>query len=349
MGYHQLVEIRLISSETIKAISCLQALMREKKMFLGQGENPRIIFADLSSSSKLGYYDSMQNLIVLEAGLASKGREDDMGSVFLHELAHFKNWNENGLLDHGSAFHECCRILGVPEGFEKAKVVRNGEKRRSALRRIEKLMALSSSPFEAESAAALKKAQAMMLEYNIASEDGQDRLYAVAVLRKNRFFYHEKILMQVVQMLSGAMNVIEKKRNDVNEAVFYGNIDQIEFAMYLWEHLAAEMEERAAVEGGRTRGFDKRSFYDGLAEGLLSRVRGNTADGLDKALILSINGNRNAYRRLMDTRLHTRSFHTTVRDASSYNDGKNASAGIRIPAKEKHAAMSKRIAAGKTT
>lgn len=347
MGYHQLVEIRLISSETIKAITCLQVLMREKKVFLRQEKTPRIIFADLSSSSRLGYYDSLQNLIVLEAGLASEGRTGDMEAVFLHELAHFKDWSENGLLDHGSSFHECCRILGVPEGFEKAKVMQNGEKRRSALRRIEKLMALSSSPFEAESAAALKKAQSIMLEHNLAPKADHDRLYAVAVLRKNRFFYHEKILMQVVQMLSGAMNVIEKKQNDVNEAVFYGNIDQIEFAMYLWEHLAAEMEERAAVEGGKARDFDKRSFYDGLAEGLLSRVRGNTADGLDKALVLSLDGNRNAYRRLMDTRLHTRRFHTTVRDASSYGNGICASAGIRIPGKGKPDAILKRITSGK--
>lgn len=347
MGYHQLVEIRLISSDTIKAISYLQTLMQGKRELLESVNFPRIIFADLSSSSKLGYYDSAQNLIVLEAGLASGDPEKDMTSVFLHELAHFKNWSGNGLLDHGSAFHECCRILGVPEGFEKAKVVQRGEKRRSALRKIEKLMALSTSPFEAESAAALKKAQSMMLEYNISCEGGHDRLYAVTVLRKNRFFYHEKILMQVVQMLSGAMSVIEKKRNDVDEAVFYGNINQIEFAMYLWEHLFAEMKKRADIEGRKNRGFDRMSFFGGLAGGLLARVRQNTADGLDKALALSIDGNRNAYRRLMDTRLHMRSFHATVRDASSYNDGKCASADICIPDKKSHQAMPKRITSGK--
>ena len=347
MGYHQHVEIRLISAATIGAISRLQALMKSKKDILGSKELPKIIFSDLSASSKLGYYDSRQNLIVIDERLF-KGCENELDAVFLHELSHFKNWSENSLLDHGPEFRCCCTSLGVPEGFDKAKIKRSGEKRKAVSDKIEKLIALSSSPFEAEAVSALKKAQQLMMEYGIAIKEEEDKLYAVSVLKKNRFCYHEKLLIQTVQMLSGAMSVIERKRDAADEAVFYGSLEQVEFSMYLWEHLAAEMEKCVKKEEGKRPGLDKRSFRNGLASGLLSRIRENTSEDVGKALANTVEGTRIIYKRLMNTRLHYRSFSSGIRDLGSYNSGKNAAGSIIIPSNG-HKTGYKRIGSQKKT
>lgn len=324
------MEIRLISETTIGAISKLQALMKSKKDLLGTKELPKIIFADLSDTSKLGYYDSRQNLIVIDERIA-KGCECELEAVFLHELSHFKNWSENSLLDHGPEFRRCCTLLGVPEGFDKAKVKISEEKKKAISDKVEKLIALSSSPFEAEAASALKKAQQLMMEYNIAIKEDEDKLYAVSVLKKNRFCYHEKLLLQAVQMLSGAMSVIEKKRNAANEAVFYGSLEQVEFSMYLWEHLVAEMEKCVKNEKIKRPGFDKRSFRIGLASGLLSRIRENTSKDMEKALANTVEGTRTIYNRLMKARLHHRKISSGIMDPGSYSSGKNAAGSITIP------------------
>lgn len=347
MGYHQHVEIRLISETTIGAISKLQALMKSKKDLLGTKELPKIIFADLSDTSKLGYYDSKQNLIVIDERIA-KGCECELEAVFLHELSHFKNWSENSLLDHGPEFRRCCTLLGVPEGFDKAKIKRSEERRKAVSDKVEKLIALSSSPFEAEAISALKKAQQLMLEYNIAPKEEENKLYAVSVMKKNRFFYHEKLLMQTVQMLSGTMSVIEKKRNGKNEAVFYGNLEQVEFSMYLWEYLMEEMEKCVKEEKKKRTGFDKGSFCDGLANGLLSRIRENTSKEVEKALTSTVEGTRIIYNHLMNTRLHYRRFSYGIKDLGSYNSGKNAAGSITIPTNG-HKTGYKRIGSQKKT
>lgn len=323
------MEIGILSPRIMKARSELEKTMREKKHLLGN-IFPSILFSPLENDPRLGYFSPDQNLIVIREELALENESETRRNVFLHELAHAYAFHKFGSLSHDSYFRESCKLLGVPEGFEKAKIKRNLLKKEKARAKVEKLISLSSSPYENEAEEALKKARALLLEYNIEKKDEEEKdlIYFVSVLERLRFHEYEKTLLSITSRLTGAMGILEKKRGRKTSLSFYGNLEQIEYAAYLWPYLYGELEK----EYRKAKAFDplinKSTFSLGLATSLSYKLQSDK-DG-ERAIAICQKENLDKFKRIsgMITSRSRRS--TSFLSKESFDKGFQAGKNIDI-------------------
>ena len=88
-----------------------------------------IFFVVFTQKDRLGECDTNQRIILLSEDLIYQDFSV-LKNVFLHETAHALDYALNGYSDsvHSPSFREYCSILGVEDGFDKAKVKNKLEK-----------------------------------------------------------------------------------------------------------------------------------------------------------------------------------------------------------------------------
>ena len=329
------MEIGKLSQEIIKRRSELFALLRDKAEISGI-EEIEILFSPATSDFRLGYFVPEDNLIVISSALMDSGNDEVIENVFLHELAHAMAYKKYLSLEHDSTFRTCCHLLGVKDDFDKARIRLNLEKNRNAERKVQKLIALSSSPYSAEAEEALKKARKIIAEYGLRKRENtepDDEIFYVTVLSKNRFQIYEKYLASLVKLLTGTFFLIEKHREKKNNITFYGNFEQTECALYLWNYLYSGLDEEFEKRRKEDPDLDRRNFLSGLVLKLYERVKGE--EKITKMLMLSADENMRKLKELSRLRITTRRSRSSVFESYSFNKGKEAGNAFRIPEKGK--------------
>lgn len=328
------MEIRTVSRQSIAEAQRLKKIIDEKAAAFSI-KSPFLIFAPTDEDGRLGYYDSLQNMIVLSDDFLKESNKGDEEATALHELAHSVDYARRGYSTHDAVFREICRSLGVPEGFDKAKVKLNKQRKNTALRRIDKLIRLSESPFESESTEALKKAQRLMAEYAVTDQETRDEeavLYTLPLAEKKRFFYYEKVFATIITKLSGAF-ILREKRKENTVLSAYGTVDQVEFAYETYIFLQDAMNEAYRNASKAYQGeTEKLSFAAGLASRLLEKVERESDIGVSKALILSTKSNREAFLKIhSELRIRGKRSLSSFSSRSSFEAGENAAMAIRLP------------------
>lgn len=328
------MEIRTVSRKSIEESSRLKALSSIRLKRLGIDIAFDIIFTSTDKEGRLGYFSPEQNLIVISDEFLHSGAKADEEAVFLHELAHAVDFHERGYSQHDAKFKEICRSLGVPEGFEKAKVKVNREKREKALSRVEKLIKLSESPFENESTEALKAAQRLMAEYGISMDEREeDTLYAMTIEEKKRFYYHEKVFVSIITRLSGVF-ILREHKGDTILLTAYGTTDQVLFAYETFIFLKKALKDAIEKASAGGKKIDTFSFSAGLASELYQRIAADEEKEISKALTISYKDNRKRFEHIFSgTRISGKRTQSAISSPSSYNKGAEASKSIRMPRK----------------
>ena len=287
-----------------------------------------IVIAPMTEESRLGFFRPDNVSIVISESLIRNGGERDIINVFLHELAHALDHRRHGQAGHGPSFRECCRLLGIEEGFDKSHIrLELGEKAKRS-ERIRKLLSLSSSPFENESAIAIKKAQELMME------DGQEgrsdeRIYEAALLSSSRFSYGLKEVLGYTERMSGIF-LLYIPSPEGRSAMAYGSLEEVEFSIYLLDYLLSSSER--AIRGLRKEGrhVTKDSFLKGAIDVLSERTR---TESIGNALIALRTENEKLARAIVypETRLVRRSIRSSsIFDRSSYDSGKGFGRSLDI-------------------
>ena len=328
------MEIRTVSRKAISEVKRLSAIMEERLRRTDiQLLLPRIIFAPSDKDGRIGYFDPEQNLIVLDDNLLKEGMEGDEEATFLHELAHAVDFSRRGYSQHDRLFHQICSTLGVPDGYEKAKVrLKNGEKEK-VREKVRKLIRLSESPFENESMSALKAAQRLMAEYGIKEDDEEDiRLYSAELERKGKFYFHEKMFISIITKLSGTL-ILREERDDKIALVAYGSIEQVEFSYETYLFLNDALREAFRKEKRKNdKDLDFFSFSAGLSSRLYERIEKENDEKISKALVLSYNDNSRRFKNIFtSSRITGRRNTTSFYSRSSFDKGVAASRNIVIP------------------
>ena len=325
--------IRVRSAAADNWIRRLRNLESEKEKALGISPPlaEKIFISPMTKEDRLGFFRPDVLAIVISESLIAGGREEDTENIFLHELAHALDYRENGTTGHGPSFRTCCRRLGLEEGFDKSRVRLNDKKRKSTGERIKKLLALSSSPFENESAAAIRKAQQLMMEYGNHTA-GDEKICEVPLLTSSRFSLGTKAVLAFVEKESGVFLLYAPSEDGRRSAMAYGSLDEVEFALYLTDYLlsSAEREIRRLRREGEHISRD--SFMDGMI-----RIISGTASkaGTDTALVSLRNRNEESARRIVypDTALHKRRIRSSsLFDDSSYGRGSTFARNLDIKA-----------------
>ena len=310
----------------------LRALEMEKEKELGI-QDPlvsAILISPALDQNRLGYFRYTSRLIVISEELVESGREDDIINVFLHELSHALDYRLFGALEHGATFHTCCRMLGVEEGFDKSTIRLSVKKGNAKREKIRKLMALSASPFENESAIAIQKAKEMMAEGGAGLYD-DERIYTAALYSAGRFSYGIKMLLNYIEKTSGVF-LITSNEGGTKKALVYGSLEEVEFSIYLFDYL--ESSVKAEIQALRSKGdkVSRDNFIMGMIEALSSKTEGSSAD---KAIIAIQSKNMDAAKRIVypESRFSRRVSHSYISfDKDSYGHGKGFGDNLSVPA-----------------
>lgn len=133
-----------------------------------------VVFED---NSKWGYFDYRRFEIGLSKKLMYQASDLILTNVLKHELAHYLTYHfYGGDLGHGKEFHEICLSLNWGSSISKAtmshheliKESLNHKDEEQLVLKVKKLLALSNSDNEYESQLATKKANQIILDYNLS-------------------------------------------------------------------------------------------------------------------------------------------------------------------------------------
>lgn len=255
------------------------------------------IFCD---SNKLGFFDPETYRIGLNQSLMYTVKDNVLKDIIRHELAHFICYALHGEQDypHGETFKSVCRRLGWDQSISKASLdikkanetIGNLESEKVIIR-IKKLLELANSDNEYESELATKKANQLLLKYNLANiETEQDFTYIDCVYSCKRFNTTVDALYKILGYFMVKPLIVHKKSSVAIEVT--GKKENIELARYICEYLDREFErlwkQRTELKGLRA----KNSFIAGLALGYEKKMQQNQRElspGQAKALTIHYN------------------------------------------------------------
>lgn len=326
--------IRVISARLRNEIIRLRKLQKDKEREIGVFSLADDIYISPTlSDDRLGFFRPSVLVIVLSEDLVASGDTEIIDNVFLHELSHALDYRLYGNIGHGATFHECCRILGVKEGFDKSKVVLTRARSIGKIEKIRKLMAMASSPFENESAIAIRKAKELMVENGIGEEEeaADEKIYFAALCSSLRLSFGVKEIVAYVGNTCGTCIVITHSRESKKSILSYGSIDEVEFSIYLYDYLMTEIEK--AIKEKRKQGekVSRDSFIKGIVDILNARTK---EESTDTALMVLQERNIDKTNRIVypHASLKRNSGRTSATfDQESYNNGKVFGDKLNVP------------------
>ena len=260
-----------------------------------------IFFVVFTMKDRLGEFDAEQGLILLSEDLIYQ-EFSLLKNVFLHEAAHAIDFALNGYGGgaHTPKFREYCALIGVEDGFDKARIKHKLDEDVKIKERMAKLMAMSSSPFENEAMIALSKARKLLLENSEAlkeQNDKEDKIYDVNLYEAGRLPYYLNRLAQFVGKATGVF-IVKVLGTDKGTALrAYGALEEVEAALYLFGDLLSALDEEIKKLKKEGYKITKDSFVIGACPEMEKKLR--MADtSSDNALVSLQNENKEKAKRL---------------------------------------------------
>jgi hypothetical protein len=141
-------------------------------------------FEIINSTRKWGTWCSTRNTMQINQKLLRHFPWEAVEHVVRHEMAHMivsEIWKLGGqVAPHGDAFKKACKILDIPSTASDSAsyLMEFGVTNEDVVRKVKKLMALSSSSNNNESTSAMAKAHKLMRKHNIKDvENTVDEMY----------------------------------------------------------------------------------------------------------------------------------------------------------------------------
>ncbi|MBB5346439.1 DUF2786 domain-containing protein [Desulfoprunum benzoelyticum] len=200
---------------------------------------------------------------------------------------------------HDDRFRQACVMLGLPEGFSRARLdpacfhapmaaaTSGDDRRRKLIERVRKVLALSQSANEHEARLALETAVRLMNRHDLERDEIESPLnevtYRIVSLARQRVHLYQRL---IASLLSRHFNVrlIHSRIYDPEVDVVYrsfeilGRRDNVEIAEYCYHflenRLAALWSAHRKGLSGMARGL-KNSYYCGVLQGFEQNLTRN--------------------------------------------------------------------------
>lgn len=229
----------------------------------------------------LGYFDSE----FYELGFHERmmfASQEELSNLIRHELAHYLVTIQHGrdISPHGEEFHALCKRHGWGEAVSKAKGCLPEEnfltppKEADVLRKVKKLLALSTSKNPFESEAALLKSRELLMQANLSPDDLDDeRMILKRLLEKPRIDAKMEAIGKILETFFVSVVFRRKESGVVLEVI--GNEPSVLCAEYVAAVLDHELEfhyAEAKKNSGLFGAAEKNSFFRGIAKGYCSKM-----------------------------------------------------------------------------
>jgi hypothetical protein len=249
-----------------------------------------ISIVTFTGSQKIGYFDSSNYEIGLNANLIYTVKEPVLKDILRHEFAHFITFLKHGaVLPHGDEFKSVCTEYGWSKSISKASMdieLANTEmtgdlKTEKLINKIKNLLKLSDSSNEHEASLATTKANALMIKHNLEriNSDPEETLYVQEVYFSKK---RNAKLSAIYSIISHFL--VTPVMNYTSEGVrleITGQKTNIEIGQYICEFLDRELDKLwlLAKYKNNLKGLkQKNSFFAGVAKGFDAKMNEGEKD-----------------------------------------------------------------------
>lgn len=229
----------------------------------------------------LGYFDPNFYELGFNECLMHSGREQ-LRNVIRHELAHYLTFILHGetAQPHAPEFKAFCRQMGWGEEVYQASfhLEPGAELEESAIfRKVQKLMALSTSSNKNEAEQAMIKSQQLLLKHNIESRyiegEEEEKIFLKRLLKQKR---KDAKMCAIGTILSTFfVSVVFTRSGDFVYLEILGNGVNVEIAEYVANILHVELEKlwhQAKGSANLKGAIARNSFFFGLAKGYCNKI-----------------------------------------------------------------------------
>lgn len=233
----------------------------------------------------LGYFDpSFYELGFHEMLMLST--KEQLGNVIRHELAHYMTFILYGetRTPHGESFRSFCQSMGWGQEVYRASAKQEScssaamQEESAVLRRVQKLMALSSSANYHEAEQAMIKSQQLLLKYNIDSAcregEQEEKIFLKRILQQKKENAKMRSIAKILETFF--VNTVYRKAKDSICLEILGTAVNVEIAEYVADILQHELEnqwERVRKQANLKGMMAKNSFFVGVAKGYCNKMQ----------------------------------------------------------------------------
>ena len=294
------------------------------------------------ASSEWGHWELRTRRLSISAPHIEREPWLEVMETLRHEMAHQyvdEHLRPAGEKPHGATFAAACgRLRCDPDGagFSKA-----GTQDERVLRVLKKILSLTSSPNEHEAESAVKKAQLLLLQYNIDMvELDRNRNFAVRCLgpikgRRSSFelwmamILHEFFFVEVLW----AKTYDAKRDKSGTVLQVYGTPTNLEMAAYVYAYLSQLIErlwQQYRCDQQLNGNRERQRYYAGVLEGFYHKLveQGQKRCG-EQALVWQGDDRLKQFYRHINPRVVT-SYGRGVRSSAAYSDGLSAGREVEI-------------------
>lgn len=238
-----------------------------------------------NNKSMLGYFDPEFYELGFHECLMYSSREQ-LHNLIRHELAHYITWiNYPGIKQpHGQEFREFCQRMGWgKEIYEATTHLDNNSdsdelEESTVLRKIRKLMALSSSSNQNESEQAMIKSQQLLLKHHIDSRylesKEEEKTFRKRILKQKKENAKMRSIGHILETFF--ITGVYSRAEDHIYLEIIGSKVNIEIAEYVAIFLETELDRlwsQAQKQANLKGVVAKNSFFLGIAAGYCDKIK----------------------------------------------------------------------------
>jgi hypothetical protein len=238
-----------------------------------------------NNKSMLGYFDSHFYELGFHECLMHSSRQQ-LHHIIRHELAHYMTFVNHGdtIQSHGAEFRAFCQQTGWGEEIYRASFCLEDGSNTSEieesgiLRKVQKLMALTTSSNENEAEQAMIKAQQLLLKHNIESKyiggEDDEKIFVKRIMKQKKENAKMRSIATILETFF--VSIVYKRSEDFIYLEILGNAVNIEIAEYVASFLHIEMDKlwNQAQRYANLKGMvAKNSFFLGIAKGYCNKIQ----------------------------------------------------------------------------
>ena len=231
--------------------------------------------------SMLGYFDPEFYELGFHECLMRANKEQ-LHNIIRHELAHYLTFIKHGaqVKSHAGEFQTTCKELGWGEQVSKATIALEANpslEESDVLRKVKKLMALTTSSHPNEAEQAMLKSRQLLLKHNLEPQNLQpeidDKIFVQRILQQKKETAKMRAIGAILKTFF--ISIIYHRGTQFTYLEIMGNAVNIEIAEYVAQFLQAEMDNlwngikrTTALKGA----IAKNSFFLGIAKGYCNKI-----------------------------------------------------------------------------
>ncbi len=238
-----------------------------------------------NNAKMLGYFDPNFYELGFHECLMHSSKQQ-LGQVIRHELAHYITFIQHGerAQSHGPEFKTFCQEMGWGQEVYRATTCLDGgietllKEESSVLRKVQKLMALTTSNNKNEAEAAMIKSQQLLLKHNLESphfdDTNEGKMFLKRIMQQKRISAKMRCIGQILETFF--VNIVYSRSRDFICLEILGNAVNVEIAEYVASVLDSDLDhlwKKAQQESSLKGTLAKNSFFIGLAKGYCNKIR----------------------------------------------------------------------------